>query len=234
MKGEESHVRTSVIAIDGGAGTGKTTSAAGVAVRLGYCYVDSGAIYRAVAWALRSAGVTDPNASEVVEVLDRMALRIEPDPSGFRVYLDDRLVADEIRTPEISTLSSKFAIAAAVREKVTALLRAARQLGPMVVEGRDIGTAVFPDADLKVFLTAQLPIRAERRQLDLARQGIELESAQVARDLVERDARDAGREHAPLSRALDAIDVDTSATSIDEQVDQIVRAYHARRVPPRG
>lgn len=214
-----------VIAIDGGAGTGKTTSAALVAERLGFCYVDSGAIYRAVALALKERGVIDPSDPALPVELDRLALRIDPTPAGFHVFLGEREVRNEIRTPEVSQLSSKLAVRAEVRAAVGRLLRDARSRGALVVEGRDIGTAVFPDADLKVFMSAELDVRAVRRQGDLARQGIAESTEQVRRDLAERDARDSSRSESPLRRADDAIDIDTSRISIEGQVDAILAAW---------
>ncbi|MCC7141763.1 MAG: (d)CMP kinase [Candidatus Eisenbacteria bacterium] len=220
--------RFAVIAIDGGAGTGKTTSAARVAERLGFCYVDSGAIYRTVAWALHQAGVSgidDPGFSDRLASLD---LEIRPAPDRFRIFLGGREATANIRTPEVSALSSKIAVRPDVRDRVTALLRQAGGSGPLVVEGRDIGTVVFPDARLKVFLTAELPVRAERRHGDLARQGIDQPRDQVLRELDERDRRDSSRDAAPLRQAPDALLIDTGRTTIEEQVEAIVHAWLER------
>lgn len=220
--------RFAVIAIDGGAGTGKTTSAALVAERLGFCYVDSGAIYRTVAWALQQAGVAgidDPAFSARLKALD---LEIRPARDRFRIFLDGREATANIRTPEVSSLSSKIAVRPDVRDRVTALLRQAGESGPLVVEGRDIGTVVFPDARLKVFLTAGLPVRAERRRGDLARQGFEQPLDEVLRELEERDRRDSSRDAAPLRQAPDALLIDTGSTTIDGQVEAIVHAWLER------
>jgi len=217
-----------VIAIDGGAGTGKTTSAASVARRLGFSYVDSGAIYRSVALALRQAGIHEDDDTALDAAVARLDLSVEPSAEAFRVYLDGREVADEIRTPAVSAFSSRNATRPTVRARVRSLLRAARALGPLVVEGRDIGTVVFPEASLKVFLTASLDVRAARRQLDLQARGIEQEAERVASEIAERDARDSTRAESPLVRAEDAIVVDTSDTTIEEQVDVIVAAWRAR------
>lgn len=214
-----------VIAIDGGAGTGKTTSAARVAGRLGFCYVDSGAAYRAVALALAEAGIEDPADPRLAAALASIHLRLEPEPARFSVYLGEREVSGEIRTPRISNLSSMFAVCAEVRDRVTRLLREARRKGPMVVEGRDIGTAVFPDASLKVYLVASLPVRAERRRLDLLAQGVDQPAERVQRDLAERDHRDSTRTEAPLAKAEGAIEIDTGNASIDGQVEEILRAW---------
>jgi len=227
-------MKSEIIAIDGGAGTGKTTSAALVAERLGFCYVDSGAVYRAVALALHGAGIRRADDPALAEALGRLALRIEPTPTAFRVFLGPRELGLELRSPEISHLSSALAVRSEVRERVTELLRAAASLGHLVVEGRDIGTVVFPDATLKVFLQAELMVRARRRRLDLARQGREQSEEQVARDLAERDQRDSSRSEAPLRRAPDALLVDTSATDIEGQVQQILDAYRRARAREEG
>lgn len=217
-----------VIAIDGGAGTGKTTSAASVARRLGFSYVDSGAIYRSVALALRQAGIHEDDDAALDAAVARLDLSVEPSADLFRVYLGGREVADEIRTPEVSAFASRIATRPTVRARVRSLLRAARALGPLVVEGRDIGTVVFPEASLKVFLTASLDVRAARRRLDLQARGIEQEAERVASEIAERDARDSTRAESPLVRAEDAIVVDTSATTIEGQVDLIVAAWRER------
>ncbi|MCA8962053.1 MAG: (d)CMP kinase [Planctomycetes bacterium] len=219
-----------VIAIDGGAATGKTTTASRVAARLGFCYVDSGAIYRALAFALRRMGHEDPEALEaeaLTEALMGIHIEVEPLPERFVVRLDGREVGPEIRTPEISAASSRVARLSQVRARVRELVRGAARLGSLVVEGRDIGTVVFPDARLKVFLTADLEVRALRRQHDLRRQGRELPLAEVERELEERDRRDTTRAESPLRQADGALVVPTWPGTVDDQVDAIVRAYRA-------
>jgi cytidylate kinase len=217
-----------VIAIDGGAATGKTTTASRVAIRLGFCYVDSGAIYRAVAFGLGALGLSgdeDVENARLLEALASLQLEVDPTPRRFIVRLNGREVGDEIRTPEISALASRIARLPAVRVRVRELVREAARKGPLVVEGRDIGTVVFPDARLKVFLTADLSVRALRRQHDLRKQGREVPLADVERDLSERDQRDSTRAESPLRRADDAIVVPTWPGTVDEQVEAIVSAY---------
>ncbi len=216
-----------VIAIDGGAGTGKTTSAARTAERLGFTYIDSGAVYRAIAVALRAEGILDPDDARVEGAVRSLPIELRPEPGRFRVFLGARELTGELRTPEISRLSSQLAVRPEVRVRVRALLREAAVRGSLVVEGRDIGTVVFPDAVLKVHLHAALPVRAERRQADLRRQGIDMPAGEVSRDLEERDRRDSTRADSPLRQAEGALVLDTSRCSIDEQVDAILRAYFA-------
>jgi cytidylate kinase len=221
-----------VIAIDGGAATGKTTTASRVAARLGFCYVDSGAIYRAVAYGLRELGLAAEELDDerLSEALATLRLEVEPRPERFIVRLNGREVGGEIRSPEISALASGIARLPSVRARVRELVRDAARRGPLVVEGRDIGTVVFPDARLKVFLTAPLSIRALRRQHDLRKQGGEVALAEVERELAERDERDSTRAESPLRQAEGAIVVATWPGSVDDQVEAIVTAY--RKIEP--
>ena len=216
-----------VIAIDGGAGTGKTTSAALVAARLGFCYVDSGALYRAIAVAL-DAGVEDDAAAPAFgAAIEAIPLRLEPAADRFHILLHERELGVELRTPEVSRRASQLAVHAAVRARVGRLLCEAARVGPLVVEGRDIGTVVFPQATLKVFLIARVAERARRRRLDLLRQGIDQSEEQVARDLEERDRRDSTRADAPLREAEDALCLDTGSCTVEEQVEAILCAFRA-------
>lgn len=215
-----------VIAIDGGAGTGKTTSAARVAARLGFCYVDSGALYRAIAVALGVGPLPEATTPEFAAAVEAVPLRLEPAADGFHMLLDGRELGGELRTPEVSRRASQLAVHEVVRARVGRLMREAAQIGPLVVEGRDIGTVVFPQAALKVFLIAGVAERARRRRLDLLRQGIDQAEEQVARDLEERDRRDSTRSAAPLREAEGALCLDTGSCTIDEQVEAILRAFH--------
>jgi cytidylate kinase len=180
-----------LVAIDGPAGAGKSTVARAVAAALGFTYLDSGAMYRCVALA----GDRDP-----------ASLRIEFD--GDRVLLDGRDVTDEIRTPEAGQAASRVATDPAVRAAMVAMQRELIAQGDWVAEGRDIGTVVAPDAELKIWLTADPAERARRREIEVA-------------DLLERDERDAGREHSPMTPASDAIEVDTTGLTVEEVVEKI-------------
>ena len=221
-----------VIAIDGGAGTGKTTSAALVAARLGFCYVDSGALYRAIAVALGAGGGGDPAAPAFTAAIEAIPLRLDPAVGRFHILLHGRELGAELRTPEVSRLASQLAVHGAVRARVGRLLREAARIGPLVVEGRDIGTVVFPKATLKVFLMARVAERARRRRLDLLRQGIDQSEEQVARELEERDRRDSTRTDAPLREAEEALCLDTGTCTVDEQVETILRVF--RKAVGRG
>ncbi|HEX8646129.1 MAG TPA: (d)CMP kinase [Thermoleophilaceae bacterium] len=194
-----------VVAIDGPAGAGKSTVARGVAERLGFGYLDSGAMYRAVALAhLRRGG--DPAEAAA-------AARIE---LGERVTLDGRDVTDAIRTPEVTEAASRIATSRAVREAMVAKQRETVAEGDWVAEGRDIGTVVAPDAELKIFLTASPEARARRRAYDLR-----ADWRVVLRDQALRDAQDRERKHSPLRPAPDAIELDTTDRPAEDVIAQI-------------
>ncbi|MDP2711370.1 MAG: (d)CMP kinase [Solirubrobacteraceae bacterium] len=199
-----------LIAIDGPAGAGKSTVARAVADALGFTYLDSGAMYRCVALG-ELRGAEDPLAAQI-------------DLGGGRVTLDGEDVTEAIRTPEVSERASQVAARPEVRGHLVALQRAMVRDGDYVAEGRDIGTVVAPDAELKVFLTASPEERARRRAAQL---GVEPE--QVLREQAERDTRDATRAHSPLQPASDALRVDTTGLGIDEVVARIARLVQAVR-----
>jgi cytidylate kinase len=203
-------LRTMLIAIDGPAGAGKSTVARAVADALGFTYLDSGAMYRCVALA-QLRGVPDP-------------LKCAVDLADGRVTLDGKDVTAAIRTPEVSELASQIAARPEVRDHLVALQRAMIRDGDYVAEGRDIGTVVAPEAELKVFLTASPQERARRRAAQIG-----ADAEQVLREQEERDARDSTRAHSPLEPAGDALRVDTTGLSVDEVADEIVRLAQAAR-----
>jgi cytidylate kinase len=194
-----------VIAIDGPAGAGKSSVARAAAERLGFTYLDSGAMYRAVAAA--SAGGADP--AEIAR-----SARIE---LGERVRLDGEDVTERIREPWVSEAASRVSADPSVREALVAQQRRILAAGDWVAEGRDIGTVVAPDADVKIFLTASPEERARRRAVELG-----TDAGVVLREQTMRDERDRSREHSPLAPAVDAVPVDTTGLSLEEVVDQIV------------
>jgi CMP/dCMP kinase len=195
-----------VIAIDGPAGAGKSSVARGVAERLGFTYLDSGAMYRTVALAALEQGV---EASAVAD-----ALRIE---LGDRVRLDGRDVTTEIRSPRLSEAASRAAADPVVRAAMLAQQRRLLSEGDWVAEGRDIGTVVAPEAELKVFLTADPAERARRRAREL-----DIDPRQVLAEQALRDQRDATRAHSPLQPAFDAVLIDTTSLTLDQVVDRIL------------
>jgi cytidylate kinase len=210
-----------VIAIDGPAGSGKSTVARRLAERLGLQYLDTGAMYRAVAFAAIQRGVDPVDTGPVATISRDMELAV--DDRGVVVDGIDATV--EIRGPEVSRAVSAVAANPEVRTELRARQRQwAAEHGGGVIEGRDIGTVVFPDALLKVYLTASPEVRAQRR----AREMTELDYDSVAADLARRDAADQGRDDSPLAEADDALTVDTSDLDIDEVVDHLVRLVEER------
>jgi len=201
-----------VVAIDGPAGAGKSSVARAVARELGFTYLDSGAMYRAVALAALERG--QPPAAVAPE------LRIE---LGDRVLVDGQDVTDALRTPEVSEAASVAAAEPSVREAMVAEQRRLLAGGDWVAEGRDIGTVVAPDADVKVFLTASSHARARRRADELG-----ADAAQVLAEQTIRDERDTSREHSPLQAAPDAVTIDTTDLTVDEVVERIVNLTRER------
>jgi len=217
-----------VVAIDGPVGAGKSTVARRLAEVLGFEYVNTGAMYRAVAVAARAAGLSDEDR-DAERRLGALLERTRIDFSGGRIMLDGRDVSAEIGTPEMSESASRLSTLGVVRARMRDLQRAAGERGAVVMEGRDIGTAVFPDAEFKFFLDASAEVRAERRWRELDARRVRIARAEVLAQLLERDRRDRGRELAPLRPAPDAMVVDASRMSIEEVVTLM-----AERVSTRG
>jgi cytidylate kinase len=210
-----------VIAIDGPSASGKGTVAARVAQALGFHYLDSGAIYRATAYAARQAGVDLANEA----ALARLALGLDLLFQGGEVYLAGKPVGDAIRTEEAGRDASKIAALPALREALLARQRAFRQAPGLVTDGRDMGSTVFPDAMLKIFLTASAEERAQRRYKQLIEKGFAANLPALLQDLRERDARDAARALAPLQQTADAKLLDTTHLTIDQAVEQVLAWY---------
>lgn len=216
-----------VIAIDGPAGSGKSTVARALAQRLGLKYLDTGAMYRGVTFAALRRNI-DPAEADPVGVLAR---NIELEVGLDYVYVDGRDATIEIRGPEVTRAVSAVAAIPAVREEMVQRQRDwARRNGGGVIEGRDIGSIVFPDAELKVYLDARPDIRASRRSKEVT----DLDYETVAADIARRDALDQGRESSPLSRAGDAVVLDTSDLEVDEIVDLLVSQLGSATVPSDG
>jgi cytidylate kinase len=218
--------RRLLIAIDGPAGAGKSATARELAVRLALPYLDTGAMYRAVALVARRAGLgpalDDQGQRAVVGFAERLGVSFSGDPRAQRVMLDGEDVTDALRAPEVSQMASVVSAIPEVRREMVRRQRdlAARTGG--VVEGRDIGTVVFPDATLKVFLTAEPEVRARRRLDELARRGVVASWEDVLEDQRERDRRDSTRRDSPLRPAEGAVIVDTSRLSLAGVVDAVV------------
>jgi cytidylate kinase len=211
-----------IIAIDGPVGSGKSTVARRVAELLGYTHLDSGAMYRGVAWKALRDGVPLDSPAQLAALANAVRIDLVPRGGKLHVILDGEDITDLIRTREVSHAASVVAVVPGVRHPMVAEQRRAGAHGGIVMEGRDIGTAVFPHADLKVFLDASPEVRAERRQRELQEKGEGLELEKVLADVRERDRRDREREMSPLVRAADAVVVDNTAMDGEETARVIV------------
>lgn len=214
--------RQLVIAIDGPAASGKSTTARLVAERLGYLYIDTGAMYRAMGLKARRLGVPLADPAAVAAMAERTEIRQQQVPGGAATWLDGEDVSAAIRSPEISQAASDISAISAVRRRLVALQQAMGRAGGVVMEGRDIGTVVFPDADVKVFMEASLAERARRRSSELAARGISAPAAELEAQIAARDRQDSGRQDSPLARAAGAVVIDTTGLSVGQQVDRVV------------
>ena len=204
------------VAIDGPSGAGKSTLAKAAAAALGICYVDTGAIYRTIGYGVYCRGIDPSDAAAVAAVLPEMRLELHYDQAGLqRMKLADRDVTEQIRLPEMSKYASKVSAIPAVRDFLLELQRDQARRRSVIMDGRDIGTVVLPDAEVKIFLTASAEVRAQRRCLELEQRGTPKPYDEVLRELNERDYNDSHRAAAPLRAAEDAIVVDTSALDFD-------------------
>jgi CMP/dCMP kinase len=217
--------RDPVITIDGPAGAGKSTTAREVARRLGFRLVDTGALYRALAWALIQAGVSPEDEAGVGALLARTTVEL----AGGRVLVNGRDVTAEIRTPDIAMLTSRLTALRAVRDKMTPLQRSLAAAGGVVLEGRDTGSVVCPDAEVKIYLDADLAERARRRRDELAAGGVPADYERVKAEVALRDRQDMERELAPLRKPAGAVTVDSTALSPEVVVQRILEAVEQAR-----
>jgi cytidylate kinase len=222
-RGRSESVKKITITIDGPAGSGKSTTARLVAIRLGYRYLDTGAMYRAVALKCLNEGVAFDDEGRVTGVAESASLgfRWDEDPAG--VELDGRDVTDEIRAPAVSEGASKIGTLSAFREVLVAKQRELGRGGGVVAEGRDMGTVVFPDAELKIYMDAEIGERVRRRAMQYPLGGMQADLDLLRKELEDRDSRDSTREAGPLVAATDAVRIDTTSLSIEEQVNAVVR-----------
>lgn len=224
--------RQPIIAIDGPAGAGKSTVARQVATQLGLVYLDTGAMYRAVTWLVLQQGIAIDDDCAIAELANKCKIELTPSQdlqSPVRVWINDTDVTQAIRSIEVTSQVSAIAAQAAVREALVKQQQSWGKRGGLVAEGRDIGTHVFPDAEVKIFLTASVGERARRRQQDFQTQGQpEVSLEQLEKDIAERDWKDSTRKVSPLKKAVDAIELQTDGLSISEVTSKIVDYYQQR------
>ncbi len=222
-------LRQPIVAIDGPAGAGKSTVTRRVAEKLELLYLDTGAMYRAVTWLVMNSGINVNAQDRIADLVKGVKIDLIPSNSPelpVGVYVNEQEVTTAIRTPEVTANVSTIAAQSAVREELVAIQQSYGETGGIIAEGRDIGTNVFPDAELKIFLTASVAERAKRRMLDLQNQGYkDLDLAQLETEIQQRDEKDSNREIAPLKQAEDAIELITDDLAIKEVIDKIVQLY---------
>jgi len=223
-----------IIAIDGPVGSGKSTVARRVAELLGYLHLDSGAMYRAVALRAARAGVSLEDAAALERVAREARIEMQMDGTERRVILDGEDVSDSLRGPDMSQQASRVALVPGVRRVLVTHQQRMGAAGGIVVEGRDIGTVVFPQAGLKIFLDADAEVRARRRWLEYEQKGVHVEFPSVVEDLRDRDRRDRDRAASPLRRAPDAVYVDCSAMDPEEVARLIAMLARDRETAERS
>jgi len=221
-------VKDLIIAIDGPSGAGKSTVARSVASRLGYLYLESGALYRAMAWKVIHEKVDPENIEALKSLCHQVEISIRNMQGQPRILVNQKDVTDELKTPLLDRVSSQISAVAPVRERLLHLQRHMGRQGGVVIEGRDIGSVVFPDADLKFYLDAATEVRARRRHDELKEKGYNVTLASVREEIQLRDQRDIERNLAPLKRPEDAIYIDTTHLTLDQVVDTMVGEIKGR------
>ena len=220
------------IAIDGPAGAGKSSIAKALSKKLGFVYIDTGAMYRAVALFFLENGIKDSSDNEIDKLLDKLDINIKYTDGEQRVFLNNVDVSDKLRQEEIGKLASRFSAVKSVREKLVALQRKLAKKENVIMDGRDIGTVVLPNADLKIYLSAGSKVRAKRRYLELIEKGFDktaLDEKAIENEIIKRDEADMNREISPLKKAEDAYCLDTSDMTFDEVVSKILDMVEKER-----
>jgi cytidylate kinase len=211
-----------IIAIDGPSGAGKSTTARRLAERLGYVYIDTGAMYRAVGWKAVQEKIDPADEEMLADLCRRTEVSISRSDGEPKISVDGRDVSGEIRTPEMGMMASAVSRSASVRARLLTLQRELGKSGGVVMDGRDIGTVVFPDADVKFFLDANADERGLRRYRELKAKGADVDPERITREIRDRDRQDSGRSLAPLRRADDALLIDSSSLDINEVLERML------------
>ncbi len=213
------------IAIDGPAGAGKSTIAKKVSAELGFIYLDTGAMYRAVALKAIQSGVDTKSREDIIRIIDNISIAITHDDNTQKIFLDGRDVSEDIRTGEVSAGAANVAAIKEVRLKMVELQRKIAGENDVVMDGRDIGSYVLPEANLKIFLTADIDERAKRRYEELVLKGQQVNLDDVREDMRNRDNNDMSRAFAPLKKVPDAVEIDSTAMTIEEVAERILYFY---------
>ena len=208
------------IALDGPAGAGKSTIAKAVAKKLSFIYVDTGALYRAIGFYAIKNKISSEN--EIISSLKKIKVDLKFENNLQKVFLCDEDISEEIRTPEVSMMASKISAIPAVREFLFDLQQDLAKKNNVIMDGRDIGTVILPEANVKIFLTASSEKRAERRYKELIEKGLQVDYDDILKDIIKRDYDDSNRKIAPLKAAADAIFVDTSTYNLEESINLIL------------
>ena len=220
------------IAIDGPAGAGKSSIAKALSKKLGFVYIDTGAMYRAVALFFLENGIKDSSDNEIDNLLDKLDINIKYTDGEQRVFLNNVDVSDKLRQEEIGKLASRFSALKSVRKKLVALQRKLAKKENVIMDGRDIGTVVLPNADIKIYLSAGSKVRAKRRYLELIEKGFDkaaLDEKAIENEIIKRDEADMNREISPLKKAEDAYCLDTSDMTFNEVVSKILDMVEKER-----
>lgn len=222
------------IAVDGPAGAGKSTIAKAVAEKLGFIYVDTGAMYRAMALYFLRCGIGPSEEERITKACGQVDITIRYEDGLQQVILNGENVSGQIRTEEVGKMASATSVYLPVREKLVELQKALAKTADVIMDGRDIGTCVLPDAQAKIYLTASVAVRGKRRFDELTAKGVPCSLEEIEADIEKRDYQDMHREHSPLKQAEDAVLLDSSNLSIQQVIDRIIRIAVEHGLPVRG
>lgn len=218
------------VAIDGPSGAGKSTIARTVAKKLGFIYVDTGALYRTIGLYVFRQGFDALNSDEVINLLKNINIELKYVNDTQCVYLNDEDVSEQIRTPEISVFASRVSVIPKVREFLLDMQREIAKNNNVIMDGRDIGTVILPNAEVKIFLTASAQKRAERRYKELCEKDIQTSLEEVLSDMIKRDEKDSSRSIAPLKQADDAVLLDTSELNLSQSIDAVINIIANKKI----
>ncbi len=219
-----------IVAIDGPAGSGKSSVAKAIAKELKLRHIDSGAMYRAVAWKSRELGIDLEDQERIAEVAQSIQIEFVPGEDKQEIAVDGKIVTSALRQEDIGIRASRVATQQRVRQALVARQQEIGQKGDVIMDGRDIGTVVFPDADIKIFLDASPEIRGQRRHLELNEQGDAPDRQEIIEDIRRRDDEDRNRKHSPLRPADDAVLIDTTGLELDRVIEKILQLIKTKRV----